>query len=75
MCIPELTTWSNDDGTHTVATSAGHTVLGRFRDDDPDGWRAWLGADTTTLKFIGEYEDYEDASAAIAEAAEAEGLI
>lgn len=75
MTLPDITLWSNDNGSFTVARNRDQQELGRYRDDDPDGWRAYLGTSDDNARFLGEYEDDGDCIAAIVEAAQEAGLV
>ncbi len=75
MTHTELTFWHNDDGSLSLARLDNGLVLGKYRDDDPDGWRAWLGNSDADMRFLGLFDEDDDALEAIAEAARAAGII
>ena len=66
---------SEADGTFTITKLSDGRVLGRLRDDEHDGWRAWLEDGTDARHHLGTYEDDGDAAAAIEEAARAAGML
>lgn len=66
---------SEADGTFTLSRESDARVLGRFRDDDIDGWSAWFEDGTETRRFLGTFENDDWAAAEIIQVAKDAGVL